>query len=75
MIQTTNHTLVQLLLNEGARYYCNGGLINLHELICDKLNMPTKEAWELLLNCEICEKDKWSIENEIKECNEKSEIK
>lgn len=68
MIQTINHKLVQVLLSEGARYYCNGGIINLHRLICEKLNMTTKEAWYLLLDCEICEKNKYVIQREIKQC-------
>jgi len=66
MIQTTNHKLVQMLLVEGANYHCNGGLINLHALLCDELNMIPTEAWQLLLECELCKNQKYIIEHELR---------
>jgi len=65
MLQTTNHRIVQILLQEGANYYCNGGLINLAEILEKELNITKREAYEILLGCELCETSRYSIEFEI----------
>jgi len=63
-----NHNLVQILLDEGANLFCNGGIINTVQLLQDKLGISKKESYEILLECRICEKDKTYIESEIKRC-------
>lgn len=65
-IQTTNHRIVQILLDEGANLYCNGGVTNTAELLMKELNLTEKEAYQILSGCKILADRKYLIDAVIK---------
>jgi hypothetical protein len=69
MIQTTNHRIVQLLLKEGANFYSNGDFYNSANILENELNITKKEAYEILLGCDIYENVYYVIKHEISKLN------
>ena len=53
-IQTTNHRIVQVLLDEGHNLGCNGGISNTVRLLATELNITNQEACQILLGCDFC---------------------
>ncbi len=70
MIQTTNHRIVQILLKEGANYNCNGDFYNSANILSTELNITLKEAYEILLECDMYKKDDYAIKSEIKKLSD-----
>lgn len=64
-IQTVNHKFLQDFVPEIIGHYCNGNLYGLHNFLTERLSISKKEAWQILLGMEICEKDKISIHCEL----------
>lgn len=71
MLQTTNHRIVQILLAEGANFYCNGGLYDLVNTLETELNITKMEAYVILRDCKLCNGDYYKsvIDQEIKKLN------
>ena len=44
MLQTTNHRIVRILLEEGANYICNGDYYNTANILSVELNITLKES-------------------------------